>query len=61
MISTYSSIGTGVIDGMNPESKDQFDEFRKAISDKIQLYSTSEHYNDMVEKLVMEIWEDFYI
>lgn len=50
--------GTGVIDSMNPENKEQFDEFRKAISDKIQLYSTSEHYNDMVENLVKEISVD---
>ena len=45
----------GGIDGMLPETKEQFDELEKAIGDKPQPFVGSEHYQDFAEKLIKRI------
>ena len=45
----------GGIDGMLPETKEQFDELEKAIGDKLQPFVGSEHYQDFAEKLIKRI------
>jgi hypothetical protein len=48
----------GGIDAMMPETKEQFDEFEKAIGDKLQPLAASEQYQDFGEKLVKRICLD---
>ena len=45
----------GSIDGMVPSSKDDFEQLSRAISEKIQLYNQSNHYNDFVEGLIKDL------
>ena len=52
-----SSSGLG-IDSMVPETSEQFDDFSKAVVEKVQLFSTSTHYNDFVENLIKELTLD---
>ncbi len=40
---------------MSPESKEDFEEFEAALSEKICQFSESEHYPDCVEKLIKNI------
>ncbi len=49
--------GSG-IDGMFPETKDQFDELEKAIGDKLQTLVGQENYAEFAEKLVKRICLD---
>lgn len=42
----------GTLDAMSPVSKEEFEEFEKAISEKIANFSNSEHYPEFVENLV---------
>lgn len=42
----------GTLDAMSPVSKDEFEEFQKAISEKIASFENSEHYPEFVENLV---------
>ena len=46
------------IDGLMPETKEQFDDLEKAIGDKLQLFVGSEHYQEFAEKLVKRICLD---
>merc|ERR1711933_186546 len=39
------------IDNLVPETKEDFEQFGKAISEKIQTFSTSEHYMDLIENV----------
>merc|ERR1712064_158152 len=43
------------IDGLVPVTKEDFEQFGKAISEKIQMFSTSEHYSDLIENITKEI------
>jgi len=45
----------GTIDGMVPTSKDEFEQLSKAITEKIQAYNQSSHYNDFVEGLIKDL------
>jgi len=45
----------GSIDGMVPTSKDEFEQLSKAITEKVQLYNQSNHYNDFVEGLIKDL------
>jgi len=45
----------GSIDGMVPNTKDDFEQLSKAISEKIQLYNQSNHYNDFIEGLIKDL------
>ena len=51
-------VAGGGIDGMFPETKDQFDELEKAIGDKLQTLVGQENYPDFAEKLVKRICLD---
>jgi len=46
------------IDGLVPVTKEDFEQFGKAISEKIQMFSTSEHYSDLIENITKEICVD---
>lgn len=52
--------GSG-IDGMFPETKDQFDELEKAIGDKLQSLVGQENYPEFAEKLVKRICLDMNV
>lgn len=45
----------GSIDGMVPTSKDEFEKMSKAISEKIQLFKESKHYENFVEGLIKDL------
>ena len=47
--------GGGVIDNMNPSSKEEFEELSKAITDKLSNFESSEYYQDFVENLVKNL------
>lgn len=49
---------SGSIDSMIPATKDEFDQLRQAIVEKVQLFSTSSQYNDFVEALVKDLTLD---
>jgi len=51
-------IKTGSIDNLVPESKEDFELLGKAIIEKIQLFSTSQHYNDLIEDVANKICVD---
>lgn len=51
-------VKSGSIDAMIPTSKDDFDQFNKAIVEKVQLFSNSSHYNDFVEALIKDLTLD---
>lgn len=51
----------GGIDGMMPETKEQFDDLEKAIGDKLQLFVGSEYYQDFAEKLIKRICLDLNV
>merc|ERR1712064_18761 len=44
--------------GLVPVTKEDFEQFGKAISEKIQMFSTSEHYSDLIENITKEICVD---
>jgi len=46
------------IDNLVPETKEDFEQFGKAISEKIQTFSTSEHYMDLIENVTKDICVD---
>lgn len=45
----------GSIDGMIPSSKDDFEKLSKAITEKVQMFNQSKHYNDFLEGLVKDL------
>merc|ERR1712110_942427 len=45
----------GGIDAMNPQSKEEFDEFSKAVLDKITSLESSEHFQDFAEEFVRSL------
>jgi len=51
----HESGTTGIIDSMNPNSKEEFDQFSKVIVEKVRLFNESSHYNDFVEGLIKEL------
>jgi len=46
---------TGSIDSMVPETKEDFENFAKAISEKIRIFSNSDHYNDLLEMVTKDL------
>ena len=48
-------VGSGSIDAMIPTTKDDFKQFSKAISEKVQQFNESSHYNDFVEGLIKDL------
>ena len=46
------------IDGLVPVTKEDFEQFGKAISEKIQMFSSSEHYSELIENITKEICID---
>ncbi|XP_049762605.1 eukaryotic translation initiation factor 3 subunit J [Schistocerca cancellata] len=48
------TVSTG-IDGMNPDSKEEFDQFREALCKKINHYSKSPHFPEFAEELIRNI------
>jgi len=48
-------VGSGSIDSMIPTTKDDFKQFSKAISEKVQQFNESSHYNDFVEGLIKDL------
>jgi len=46
------------IDSLVPVTKEDFDQFGKAISEKISAFSTSEHYSDLVENITKDVCVD---
>ena len=46
------------IDGMQPDTKEQFDDLEKAIGDKLGSLAALENYPDFAEKLVKRICLD---
>jgi translation initiation factor 3 subunit J len=46
------------IDSLVPETKEDFDHFGKAISEKIQTFASSEHYSDLIENITKDICVD---
>merc|ERR1739845_192497 len=46
------------IDSLVPVTKEDFDQFGKAISEKISAFSTSEHYSDLVENITKYVCVD---
>jgi len=47
--------GGGVIDSMNPTTKEEFENLTKAITDKVNTFDSSELYQDFVEDLVKNL------
>lgn len=45
----------GSIDSMVPVDKEDFEQFEKALSEKITMFASSEHYSDFVESLVKSL------
>ena len=45
----------GGIDAMNPETKQEFDDFSKAVLDKITSLSASDHFQDFAEEFVRDL------
>ena len=46
------------VDGLVPVTKEDFEQFGKAISEKIQMFSSSEHYSELIENITKEICID---
>jgi len=46
---------TGSIDSMVPETKEDFENFAKAISEKIKIFSNSDHYNGLLEMVTKDL------
>jgi len=46
------------IDSLVPVTKEDFEQFGKAISEKISAFSTSEHYSDLVENITKDVCVD---
>ena len=40
---------------MVPQTKEDFDNFAKALCEKIRLFNNSEHYNDMLESITKDL------
>ena len=51
-------VKSGSIDAMIPDTKEDFDLLSKAIVDKVQLFATSDKYNDFIEGLVKDLCLD---
>merc|ERR1712083_93028 len=45
----------GGIDAMNPQTKEEFDDFSKAVLDKITSLESSEHFQDFAEEFVRSL------
>jgi len=52
--------GSG-LDGMLPETKEDFAEFSKALCEKIRLFNNSEHYNDLLESITKDLVIDMSV
>jgi len=46
---------TGSIDSIVPETKEDFEAFAKAISEKIRVFSSSDHYNELLETVTKDL------
>jgi len=51
MAKDMAGIKTSSIDGMVPVAKDEFEAFEKALTEKIQIFATSEYYTGFLESL----------
>lgn len=54
-------MNVGSIDAMIPVSKEEFDQLEKAIVEKVQTNSTSEHYPELVEGIVKDLCIDMSV
>jgi len=52
---------TGSIDSMVPETKEDFEAFAKAISEKVRIFSSSDHYNELLEMVTKDLALDMTI
>jgi len=55
MFGVSSGGGGGVIDSMNPQTKEDFDSLAKAVLDKFSALDQSEHYQDFAESFVKDL------
>jgi len=46
---------TGSIDAMVPETKEDFEAFAKAICEKMRIFSSSDHYNELLETVSKDL------
>ena len=51
----FGADAIGGIDAMNPQSKEEFDDFSKAVLDKITSLESSEHFQDFAEDFVKNL------
>lgn len=51
-------VTSGSVDTMIPQNKEDFDQLSKAIVEKVQLFSSSSHYQDFVEGLIKDLTLD---
>merc|ERR1712029_1148331 len=54
-------LGSGKVDDMVPQTKEDFDNFAKALCEKIRLFNNSEHYNDMLESITKDLVIDMSV
>ena len=55
MFSGGSVGAVGGIEAMNPETKEEFEDFSKAVLDKITSLSASDHFQDFAEEFVRDL------
>jgi len=55
LLGAKDSAKEGTLDAMSPVTKQDFEEFQKAISEKIANFSNSDHYPEFVEALVKDM------
>merc|ERR1711913_176944 len=52
---TFGVGAVGGIDAMNPQTKEEFDDFSKAVLEKITSLDSSEHFQDFAEDFVRNL------
>jgi len=54
-------LDSGKVDDMVPQTKEDFDNFAKALCEKIRLFNNSEHYNDLLESITKDLVIDMSV
>ena len=54
----FSGLKENKIDTLVPVTKEDFEHFGKAVSEKIQTFSSSEYYTDLIENVTKDICVD---
>ena len=54
----FTGVGGTSVDNQTPVTKEDFQQFEKSLTDKICLFSSSEHYPDFIVNLVRKISVD---